>query len=385
MKPQSFLLCRAILALLLLFQFGCQPSDDASVLSAAHSEPQAAPDSLISFYDPNSGISFRYPSSYLLNYRQGIPDRPAIYISIERPGDLSGTLGYDSTTAFQERRALAQGEFGPKVDFPVEASKQVVALPGGHYAKTFAVMQRLEICDVTFQQVFITYLNGFQVRIMLSTPAQQVMQQNPSYFGQDKANCSDLTIWKENGPEAFYKDLQAGKISGAAADWHRKFLVLVSSVAVDENAVDVEQMDGIGFIRKVDTKGQKRYIEIDFINWYWGEGASRAVQQEEGPKVCQDLGPGCLPPGGFYMVNNEARYETLELSPNASFTFQTAQLDSTGSLKWNMPGTFGLFYTLINEGNQLENAGRQEFSGTIPFWIRREKGRVVQVAEQYIP
>jgi hypothetical protein len=144
-------------------------------------------------------------------------------------------------------------------------------------------------------------------------------------------------------------------------------------------------MDGIRFIRQVYNKGLKRYIENDFINLYWGEGASRAVQQEEGPEVCQELGPGCLPPGGFYMINKEANFETLELSPDATFTFQTALLDSTGNLRWNMPGTFGLLYTLINEGNKLEHAGRKKFAGTIPFWIRREKGVVVQVPEQYIP
>ena len=233
MKTQSLLLPQVYLALLTLCLFGCQPSDSTSATGDSQSEAQAAPDSLLSFYDPNSGISFRYPSGYLLNHWEGMPDQPAIYISIERPGDLSGTLGYDSTTALQERAALAQGRFGPKVDFPVEASMQVVPFPGGHYAKTFAVMRRLEICDVTFQQVFITYLNGFQVRIMMSTPARQVMQQNPSYFRKDQANCSDLSIWKENGPEAFYSDLLTGKITGAAADWHRNFRTVVNSVKID--------------------------------------------------------------------------------------------------------------------------------------------------------
>lgn len=236
----NHLFCRACLSLLILLQIGCHPSDSTPASGAEQTKAQAAPENMIAFHDPNSGISFRYPSGYLFNHREGTPDQPSIYVSIERPGDLSGTLGYDSTTAFQERAALAQGKFGPKIDFPVKASMQVVPLPDGHYAKTFAVMRRLEICDVTFQQVFITYLNGFQVRIMMSTPVRQVMQQNPSYFRKDPANCSNLSIWKADGPDVFYNDLQAEKITGAAANWHRNFTAMVSSMKIDKHVLDVE-------------------------------------------------------------------------------------------------------------------------------------------------
>ncbi len=166
------------------------------------------------------------------------PSREDVQLAVEvtkiSAMPATAPLGYDQTTSRKDEASLLKGDFGAQVDMPVKTSEKVVKIYPDLNAKEFVVLQRFDVCDVTFQWIAIFYSNHYQVKMTLGGNAKKIIEENPSYFGENKSNCGIQKVWSGDAVhENFVKALQEGKLTGVnTGNWYNVFDVMLSGSGV---------------------------------------------------------------------------------------------------------------------------------------------------------
>lgn len=180
------------------------------------------------YEDKKIGFSFVYPESVTLvdtatNTSRGLRLR----VEKNKIDELDGTIGYDKKTALLDQEALKAGEYGEELDWPIQSSKNFLAVNGIN-AKEFTVLGRFEVCDVTFERKLIFYLNNYQVILTLYGDKESIISSMPEYFTLDEKNCGKNMIWK--GQDSFYKALETKDGSVVAQFWFDSFNNIVQTI-----------------------------------------------------------------------------------------------------------------------------------------------------------
>ncbi len=130
----------------------------------------------------------------------------------------------------------------------------------------------------------------------------------------------------------------------------------------------------MGYIKTVYEKDEKRYLDIDYVQWLSGDEAIKAMREDG--KCPADIYPDssyCIP-NGYYVRNQNPKIRTFEISKNAEITRATA-------FDFSPSGKKVIGY---EEFKQLLTAENSYF-GNIPFHIEVINGLIVKITEQYIP
>lgn len=181
---------------------------------------------------PELGLAFRSPEAVQwLDSDEGVPNPEQYSLSVVVQPLSSLQTGADvipqdsREEALKEQAALEQGRPGETTDQFVEGTVAVQALPGGPSAKTFTVLSRFEVCDVTFERIAIFYWKDCRVTLRLFGPKAAIMRENPDLFIQDKDNCGDEPLWNYHTKyaESFTDALRAGTAGKHAARWNELF------------------------------------------------------------------------------------------------------------------------------------------------------------------
>jgi len=136
-------------------------------------------------------------------------------------------------------------------------------------------------------------------------------------------------------------------------------------------AVTEKQM---GFIKKVYAKGGKNYIDIDYIQWFMGDAAEKAMREDgECPKKGE-----CLVLNDYYIRNVNPLIRTLEVAPDAEILAHDFSADySTGD--WNQSWTFSRFSQYFN------SSAKNGYWDYAHFYVEIGNNQVLKITEQYIP
>ena len=184
-----------------------------------------------SYFDKDAEFTLDYPSYVVL---EDGDSNFVLSISTQKLDFpvYNNTMGYDKETAIKDRQALSNGQYGELIDWPLEASKEVVKLRNGKYGKSFMVLSRFEVCDVTFERIFIFYSNDYQVVINLSyTAIDDIRNSMPKYFKIDGRSCGTEMIWKSlEDKEKFYSSLASNNGSHIAQKWYNTFDDIIESI-----------------------------------------------------------------------------------------------------------------------------------------------------------
>lgn len=127
----------------------------------------------------------------------------------------------------------------------------------------------------------------------------------------------------------------------------------------------------ICYIDNVFTKTGTRFATIDIIEWLQGEEAGYAYKKDH-PESTAPL------PNGYYIRNRVVRWDTLAIADTAQFVMQTYSHDGDGDFRHNERIDFDRIARLFSKTKQAQYR-------RIPFWIVISEGRIVSIAEQYIP
>lgn len=178
------------------------------------------------------GISFKLPDNvYLLGNKSIDSSRTkkmAIKVTFEEFDSIGDyPSGYGKEDALKDSELLKTGEFGLGIDWPAEDSKKVVQI-GDIYAKSFMVLGRFEVCDVTFERILLFYYNGYRVIITLYGPGQSIISSMPEYF-MTESYCGAVRRVENSD---FYNALSNGNGSESAEEWYNVFDEIIDTIKV---------------------------------------------------------------------------------------------------------------------------------------------------------
>ena len=200
-------------------------------------------DNLKVYENEEAGFSLKYPSeisfnimSPTTNVELPIADSNTVLSiwvrKIETMKDMPS--GYDKSTAVKDKKALEKGEFGEYIDFGLDFSKEVVKINNQKYGKKFLVLARFEVCNVTFERMFIFYNKGYQIIITLKwLNKDKIVTQMPNYFSVKKESCGNTRVW--GGYESmknFYYTLKNGNGCKEAQEWYDTFDKIVGTIKI---------------------------------------------------------------------------------------------------------------------------------------------------------
>ncbi len=137
-----------------------------------------------------------------------------------------------------------------------------------------------------------------------------------------------------------------------------------------EPSPELEDGRHFGFIRSVDPDAMT--LVLDLAYFLTGEEANEAAA-EHGDEVPV--------PNDYYIVNDNPRLRTLELSPELRLRL----IDWNRCCEPTLDGDLRTFATAIEAGEPV-TAGDAVYHGALsPYWLWMEGGRVVLIEEQYLP
>ncbi|HEY0828079.1 MAG TPA: hypothetical protein VGE40_08290 [Bacilli bacterium] len=129
------------------------------------------------------------------------------------------------------------------------------------------------------------------------------------------------------------------------------------------------------FIQKIFKKGGKTFITMDYILWYEGEEANVKFREiEQDPEMTEA-------PDGYYIINNNRRLRTFEITDNASVLMQYYNRGGKAEdqdIVWNEPISCAKFISLFR---YKDNENLIEY----PYHFTVKKGKIVKVVQQFIP
>lgn len=120
------------------------------------------------------------------------------------------------------------------------------------------------------------------------------------------------------------------------------------------------------------------YIEIDPVNWYEGDDATRQLRADD-PDCEKMYGPGCVIPEGYYINNEDKTVTRYRISDSASVTMQTLEKDEAGRPKFEQRITVEKLLEVFSRPSEEEMHFR-----ITPFIIDIREGVVTRVLEQYV-
>lgn len=183
------------------------------------------------YENTNLGISFEYPAQVVLidENTTPSPDQESLKIETKEIGKTQNPSDLSPEDETKNIEALAGGNFGLNIDWPLASSKKVRPV-GFLFAQDFVVLSRFDVCNVTLERKLLFYYNNQQVIITLYAPVNKLKATMPDYFTTDSTNCSTEKIWNFDQQEKFYNQLVAGTASPEIQKWYSNFDQISESI-----------------------------------------------------------------------------------------------------------------------------------------------------------
>jgi len=132
----------------------------------------------------------------------------------------------------------------------------------------------------------------------------------------------------------------------------------------------------MGYIKKVYVKNGQNYLDIDYIQWFTGTEAEKAMREDG---KCPKKGE-CIVYNDYYIRNQNTLIRSFEVSPSADIRMQTLDSETTGSVDQNKKITFEKLKEVFASGSTYK-----EHYQFVPFIVEIGNKQIVKITEQYIP
>lgn len=182
------------------------------------------------YTNTEAGFSFKYPKDLpIANVGPRDIQELSYYVEVQLIDDLPGTvpLGMDKATALKNRDFLAQGNIADvHYDWsPVTGSVKLIDL-GDVNARSFTILGRFEVGDITFERKLLFYVGDYQVDLTVYGPVDDITGSISKYFTQTKE-------WKDGAMAEFYSDLANNNSSNVAQEWFDTFDQIVETIEIN--------------------------------------------------------------------------------------------------------------------------------------------------------
>lgn len=332
---------------------------------------------LKTYQDANSGFSFQYPAKVVVgthDYNQ--KDLLYLRVQAEQINSLSSESGMDAETAMRDRTRLSSGHFGETTDFAVTQSKQVLPIDD-RFAKQYVVLQRFDAGDVTFERVLQFYTGQQLVTLTLYGRKNDIVFSVPEYFRLDTRNYGPQPIWRMQRQEEFYERLKAHRSSPTAQLWYDSFEDIVRTLQIKH--VEEEKTVAYGYIRRMYTRHQKLYADVDFVQYFTGPTADAEYSRD-----AKMAGNKLKAPEGYYIRNVDYSLVALPVSLQVTVNVWLKEIAKRGKvadLKHEVI-TPGYLWSLVND--KVVNKRRLAPIEKTLFLLEQKGSQVVLIEEVFL-
>jgi len=130
----------------------------------------------------------------------------------------------------------------------------------------------------------------------------------------------------------------------------------------------------MGYVKKVYAKGGANYLDIDYIQWFMGDAAEKAMREDgECPKTGE-----CIVLDDYYIRNVNLLVRTFEITPETKIIMQTYNSENTGIVNNNQSITLAQFKNIFSGSSQTHLKD-------VPYIIEIQNQKIVKITEQYVP
>jgi hypothetical protein len=130
----------------------------------------------------------------------------------------------------------------------------------------------------------------------------------------------------------------------------------------------------IGYLKKVYTKSDKNYLNIDYVQWLSGDAAEKAMREDgECPKKGE-----CIVYNDYYIRNVNPLVRTFEVAPDAEIFAHDFSADYQAG-NWNENWNFSRF------SNYFNSSANNGYWDSAPFHVEIGNNQILKITEQYIP
>ena len=153
---------------------------------------------------------------------------------------------------------------------------------------------------------------------------------------------------------------------------YRMFTFENEGLKIYKYSID-KNLTAMGYIKNVYEKNEKRYLDINYVQWLMSSDGSCSFPYEaESPDI-----PECNP-SGFLVVEKDLEIETFEISEDVEIV-----MCSYGNhIEWDQHIKYKNFENIFKKNNEDYRCFRED----IPFIVEINKdNKVVTITEQYIP
>lgn len=151
---------------------------------------------------------------------------------------------------------------------------------------------------------------------------------------------------------------------------------ITSASAVGYEPVQKKQDTVTAYISQLEHREGHLIIQVDDIQWYEGEEASKVFLERE-----QDTGNLDGPPDGYYIINDNEELTTYKISDNVEVLMQMYDRDGTYEgmdIIWNEPISLDKFESEFANNDMID---LKQF----PYHLTIQDGVVVRIVQQYVP
>lgn len=128
----------------------------------------------------------------------------------------------------------------------------------------------------------------------------------------------------------------------------------------------------MGYIKKIYAKNGKNYLDIDYIQWLYGQEAEKAMREDG---RCPKSGE-CIVYDDYYIRNQNPLIRTFEIAPDVAIKMQTFNSENEGLVA-------GRAISLETLKSAL-NSDKQHYQ-YVPFILELSNQQIYKITEQYIP
>ena len=183
---------------------------------------------------PGTGMVLRVPANIVVSRDATSPPRAAT-LSLEVASIKSFPKNGVITRAevLAQRTALAKGQAKVADAWSEDGLEAAVPLPIGGYAVVYPQYSEFEVCDLRFSLNAAFFVGDQRIIVRFTAPPAGIIQENPAFFGHDKANCGNAPVWKHTSPDIlkrFHEAAKAGRLGPSANAWQADFMAILASL-----------------------------------------------------------------------------------------------------------------------------------------------------------
>jgi len=192
------------------------------------------------YNNKEANFSLKFPE-YVNVGKNEDSDKIQINIDVIEIGKVN-IAGFNLEELQNDAKMIENGEYGKDLGWSLENSRKVREITGGN-AQENLILSRDDLCDVIFERNLVFYNNNYQIILSLIGPKNQIINNHPEYFKEEKERCQKNKNWAFELQSKFYYELEQKNMTGVTQEWYNLFDDIVKTLRIGNNSTTTKETE----------------------------------------------------------------------------------------------------------------------------------------------